>query len=248
MLTKGKMSPELQIERWEDRRDIKNLMGRYAYDCLIKNEREIFAKHWSSQDDVCLIFPQGTYRGAEAVKGWYSALDRYNAERARWYRELMPEQTKKFSDEEMYGIGSYHGMHLTTPCIIVADDGETAQAIYWCHDVADQMCEAGNVNRWSLGLLFIDFRYENDSWKIWHLRHAFEVDGPHGQPFGTEFKLPGDPIPYLAEELQKAAQWFPQPNDTTPAHEKFYPGRGKANYPHPPRPYQTWDNAQSYGV
>lgn len=39
MLTKNKLTPELQIERWEDRRDIKNRMGRYAYDCLIKNEK-----------------------------------------------------------------------------------------------------------------------------------------------------------------------------------------------------------------
>ena len=27
MLTKNTLTPELQIERWEDRRDIKNLMG-----------------------------------------------------------------------------------------------------------------------------------------------------------------------------------------------------------------------------
>ena len=30
MLTKNTLTPELQIERWEDRRDFKNLMGRYA--------------------------------------------------------------------------------------------------------------------------------------------------------------------------------------------------------------------------
>ena len=95
MLTKEKLTPELQIERWEDRRDIKNLMGRYAYDCLMKNEREIFTKHWSSREDVCLMLPQGTYRGKIAVRGYYSALDRYNTERAGWYRTLMPAQTAK---------------------------------------------------------------------------------------------------------------------------------------------------------
>lgn len=248
MLTKNKLSPELQIERWEDRRDIKNLMGRYAYDCLIKNEREIYKSHWSAREDVCLMFPWGTYEGAGAVRDFYAALDRYNTERAHWYRVLMPEKTKKFSDEEMYGIGSYHGMHLTTPCIYVADDGETAQAIYWCHDVFDVMCEAGNVNRWSLGLLFIDLVYENEEWKLWHLQHAFEVDGPHGQPFGTEFTLPGEPIPYLAEQLKKVKAWFPKPNNPTSSHVPYTVGRGRPSFPPCPRPYATWQASQSYGI
>lgn len=248
MLTKTKLSAELQLERWEDRRDIKNLMGRYAYDCLIKNEREIYRKHWSKREDVCLMFLNGTYKGADAVRGYYEALDRYNTERAVWYRELMPEKTEAFTDEEMYGIGSYHGMHLTTPAIIVADDGETAQAIYWCHDVADAMCEAGTYNRWSLGLLFIDLVFEDGQWKLWHLRNAFEVDGPHGQPFGTAFHLPGDPIPYLSEKLREVEEWFPRPNDPTPSHEPFTIGRSRPEYPPCPRPYVTWDDAQSYGI
>lgn len=101
---------------------------------------------------------------------------------------------------------------------IVADDGETAQAIYWCHDAYDVMCEAGNANKWSLGLLFIDLVYEDDEWKLWHLRNAFEVDGPHVQPFGTEFRLPGEPIPYLVEKLQEVKAWFLRPNNPAPAH------------------------------
>lgn len=248
MLTQEKLNPTLQIERWEDRRDIKNLMGRYAYDLLIKNEKEIYEKHWSKRADVCLMFPRGTYRGAEAVKGWYAALDRYNAARAEWYRKLMPEQTKKFTQEEMYGIGTYHGMHLTTPAIVVADDGETAQAIYWCHDVADQMCEAGSVNRWSLGLLMMDLVFEDGSWKLWHLRCCFEVDGPHGQPFGTVFTLPGEPIPFLVEALEEVRGWFPRPNDPTRAHIPYSPDRKKPIFPPPPAPYATWDDSRSYGV
>ncbi len=248
MLTKNKLSPELQIERWEDRRDIKNLMGRYAYDCLIKNEQNIYQKHWSKREDVCLMFPWGTYEGVDAVRDFYMALDRYNHARAQWYRELMPEQTKHFSQEELYGIGSYHGMHLTTPCIIVADDGKTAQAIYWCHDIYDVMCEAGNTNKWSLGLLFIDLIFENDTWKFWHLRNAFEVDGPHGQPFGTEFTLPGAPISYLEAKLNEAKTWFPKPNNATPSHVLFSVGREASSYPPCPHPYATWQDEQSYGL
>lgn len=248
MLTKNKLTPEKQIERWEDRRDIKNLMGRFAYDLLVKNEKEIYAQHWSQRADACLMFPWGTYKGAQAVQGYYDALHRYNGERALWYGEMMPEKTKNLTEEELYGIGSYHGMHLTTPAIVVADDGETAQAIYWCHDVYDVMCEAGNAGKWDLGLLFIDLVYENDSWKIWHLRCAFEVSGPHGQPFGTAFTLPGEPIPYLQEKLAQMKQWFPQPNDPTPSHEMYAIGREKPQYPPCPRPYETWQDSQSYGI
>lgn len=38
---KSKIVTGAPDERWEDRRDIKNLMGRYAYNHLIKNEKEI---------------------------------------------------------------------------------------------------------------------------------------------------------------------------------------------------------------
>lgn len=248
MLTKEALTPELQIERWEDRRDIKNRMGRYTYDCLIKNEAEIYQKHWSKREDVCLMFPFGTYRGAQAVQGFYQALDRYNRERAEWYRLLMPEKTKDFTDQEMYGIGSYNGKHLNAPCIYVADDGETAQAIYWVHGVADVMCAAGSRNIWNMGLLFIDLVYEEDEWKLWHLRNAYEVDGPHGQPFGSEATLPGPVIPTLEEKLREAEEWFPKPNDPTPSHIPYSVGREKPSFPPPPRPYATWEPGQSYGV
>ncbi len=248
MLTKEVLTPELQIERWEDRRDIKNLMGRYAYDCLIKNEKGIYEAHWSKRDDVCLMFSNGTYAGAEAVQGYYAALDRYNTERARLYKKLMPEKTASFSDQELYGIGSYHGANLSTPCIVVADDGFTAQAIYWCHDVYDAMCEAGNTAMWALGLLFIDLVYENDAWKLWHLRHAYEVEGSHGQPFGTGIKLPGEPIPEISQWLTEVRDWFPKPNNTTVSHQGYGIERDAINLLQPPKPYSHWDPAQTYGI
>ena len=248
MLTANRLSPELEIERWEDRRDIKNLMGRFVYDCLIKNEREIYASHWSSREDVCLMYPWGTYKGAAAVKGFYAGLDRYNRERAAWFRELFPEQTEKLDDEKMYGIGSYDGRHLTTPCIYVADDGETAQATYWIHQVDDRMSPAGSVAHWSLGLLFLDLVYENDQWKIWHMRNAYEVDGPHGQPFGASWIQPGPEIPALAAHLKEAEAWFPKPNNPTSSHEVYSTGRTAPVFPPCPHPYATWDDAQSYGI
>jgi hypothetical protein len=248
MLTKEALTPELQIERWEDRRDIKNLMGRYTYDCLIKNDKEIYESYWSRREDVCLMFPFGTYRGTEAVKGFYSALDRYNRERGDMFRTLMPEKTKDLTQEELYGVGSYNGKHLSAPCIYVADDGETAQAIYWTHNVADVMCPAGSRGIWNLGLLFIDLVYEEDTWKLWHLRNAYQVDGPHGEPFGSEATLPGPVIPELENWLRAAEGWFPKPNDPAKAHEPFAPGRTAASFPPRPRPYATWDDAQSYGV
>lgn len=80
------------------------------------------------------------------------------------------------------------------------------------------------------------------------MRCAFEVSGPHGQPFGTEFTLPGEPISYLVEELNKAKEWFPQPNDPTPSHIMYQKGRTAPQYPPCPKPYATWQDSQSYGV
>ena len=40
------MPLEALVTRWEDRREIQNLMGRYTYALLLKQEKDIFDTYW----------------------------------------------------------------------------------------------------------------------------------------------------------------------------------------------------------
>ena len=40
------LSLEDMVSRWEDRREIQNLMGRYTYALLLKQEKDIYDTFW----------------------------------------------------------------------------------------------------------------------------------------------------------------------------------------------------------
>ena len=40
------MDLEMLVNRWEDRRELQNLMGRYTYALLLKEETEIYDTFW----------------------------------------------------------------------------------------------------------------------------------------------------------------------------------------------------------
>lgn len=44
-----KFSPEELLGRWEDQREIKNLMGRLSQDYTLKEERSMYEKYWSKK-------------------------------------------------------------------------------------------------------------------------------------------------------------------------------------------------------
>ena len=69
------MLSTLQLtERFEDRREIKNIMGKYVTNCLLCKEDTIVDSLFCSRDDISLGFNHGYYVGREAVKGYYNAV------------------------------------------------------------------------------------------------------------------------------------------------------------------------------
>ena len=64
------------LGRWEDVREIRNVMGRLSADYVLKRENSMFESYWSAREDVCLGVNEGWYLGPEAVQGYYEAQDR----------------------------------------------------------------------------------------------------------------------------------------------------------------------------
>ena len=76
---KQKMTSEQMLCRFEDRREITNLMARYSADFLLKKERDMYENYWSKAADITLAFNDGYYAGPGAVQEYYGALDAKNA-------------------------------------------------------------------------------------------------------------------------------------------------------------------------
>ena len=83
---------EFLVERWEDQRTIKNLMGKYVNCLLLNRQGEIFDAFWSGRADVSLTFNDGSYVGQAAVKGYYSAVVERNKLSASLLQKRLPEK------------------------------------------------------------------------------------------------------------------------------------------------------------
>ena len=125
------MLSTLQLtERFEDRREIKNIMGKYVTSCLLCREDTIVDSLFCSRDDISLGFNNGYYVGRQAVKEYYEAVCAATAKKSKCLQKIFPEQLGKLSDEELYGVGPFKAEPLTSFYMQEAEDGETAKAIW----------------------------------------------------------------------------------------------------------------------
>ena len=86
------MTAEFLVERWEDQRTIKNLMGKYVNCLLLNRQGEIFDAFFSKKADVCLTFNDGSYIGPEAVQAYFNAVVERNRLSAKLLQQRLPEK------------------------------------------------------------------------------------------------------------------------------------------------------------
>jgi hypothetical protein len=80
------------VERWEDRRDVKNQMGKFVHYLLLKQEAKIVDDLWSAREDICYGVNDGWYQGREAVKGFFDWFPGYTAKVAACLKAKFPEK------------------------------------------------------------------------------------------------------------------------------------------------------------
>lgn len=78
-------------ERWMDQRQVQNLMGRYIYHNLVRRERDIFDSFWCREAEPELGLNDGFYKGAEAICGYYGAVDENTRVRTKHMQKLFPD-------------------------------------------------------------------------------------------------------------------------------------------------------------
>ncbi len=237
------MTTELLVERWEDQRTIKNLMGKYVNCLLLNRQGEIFDGFWSERPDVSLTFNDGSYVGRPAVSGYYAAAVERNKLSAKLLKNRLPEKLGGRSEEELYGIGPFQVKPLTAPVIEVAEDGQTAKGLWFSLGCSAEVTSRGPEANWTWGYFAGDFVYEEDDWEIWHLQYLCDVDSLCGQSWGREV------IPYPELPEFAALKDFSYPPYTVAENVRalYSADRPLTAAPRIPEPYDTFANTFSYG-
>ena len=94
------LTPMELLDRLEWRRQLRNIMGRISHDYAVKQEAKIYDRYFSRRDDVCLGLNNGYYKGAEAVKGYYDALDQEIRLGSQLLQKMFPEELGSKTAEE----------------------------------------------------------------------------------------------------------------------------------------------------
>ena len=236
---------EQLVDRWEDQRDIKNLMGIYVNHIIMNMDGEVFDNLWSKErEDVCYGDNGGWYAGREAVRSYYDAVRRRNVLVAELLQKKFPAEIGDKTSEEIFGIGTFRVFPVACPVIEVAEDGETAKGLWYCWGSHAQVTGCGPTSNWTWGYFAADFVREGDSWKLWHLQVTNDVDARCGTSWGKIV----EPLPQLPEFAPLNDFEMPPYTVAQTVREFYSAGRPLTGAPELPRPYTTFADTFSYGI
>lgn len=234
---------EQLVARWEDHREIKNLMGKLSNMILLNREGEIFEAFWADNEDVCLAFNDGYYKGKSAVSSYYAAVRERNMLVASLLRDRFPEKLGGKSDDEIYGIGPFKVYPMYTPVIEIAGDGKTAKGLWYCAGAKNEVGSSGPVANWTWGYFAADYIREGKAWKILHLQMLTDVDSIAGQSWGK----PVTPYPELPEFAPLKDFKYPAYTEAVQIRAPYSPQRPNTGAPALPKPYGAFSETFSYG-
>jgi hypothetical protein len=243
-LKKVEFTTEQLTGRWEDRRSIKNLMGKYVNCIVLNRDQKIFDMFWSKRQDICLGFNDGYYIGPEAVRSYYNACFEKNVIIARLLQDKYPDRIGDKTHEEIIGIGTFKFMPLSTPLIELSQDGETAKAMFHSQGACAEVGTSGPITYWTWAYLAADLIRDDKDWRIWHLLYVEDVKHPCGQSWGKE------PVPFPEYPEFEALSDFKKPEFTKKikVRERYSPSRPFTHTPRIPEPYDSFKNTFSYGI
>lgn len=241
-----KFNTEELVGRFEDRRDVKNLAGKYVMSLLLKKEPTILEDLWSQREDISLGVNQGYYAGRQALKDYYASIDAATKQKAQVLKTVFPEELGEYSDEKLYGRGPMEIRSLDNAIIEIAEDGKTAKGFFYVFGLVTDISERGAVSNWVLGSICFDFIRENDAWKIWHVLYLEDIDTPAGKKWGDPKSI--EQFPKLKEFAGMEGVQLAEPNQPMALRALYTGSRPFAKLPKVPEPYDTFENTFSYGA
>lgn len=238
------LTPMELLDRLEWRRQLRNIMGRISHDYAVKQEAKIYERYFSHRDDVCLGLNNGYYKGAEAVKAYYDALDQEIRLGSELLQKMFPQELGGKTPEEAYGVGMISYVPVESQVVEIAGDGQSAKGLWNVRGSTCRLTTQGPVANWIFGWAAVDFVREDGEWKILNLQLLYNIDHQCGVAFTEKEKS----FPEVPELQQMAAFSLPEPNVKKTLMETYYPDRPATKGPRVPEPYETFSETFHYGI
>lgn len=151
MITEGRKQDLMKkIEKLEIYQEVQNDMGRAVAAFNFRQADRVLSHFALKKEDVSLEYAdEGVFEGREAVTAIIN--------------EVVGAPQKP---------GEMLDIQLTTPMIEVADDLETAKAVWWCPGggaIANEDKDPDAI--WAWGMIGADYIKEDGQWKIWHFHY-----------------------------------------------------------------------------
>ena len=191
--------------------EIQNEMGRLLVACNFHQPEKVLTRFALDRPDVWMeLADEGVFTGREAVM---AIVDQVFGK---------PQKPGEMLD-----------MHLTTPIIEVADDLESARAVWICPGAGATLSEDGEPKAiWVWGTIAADFVPEGETWKVWHLHYFRYIKCDYHKGWVEDTSMinrPNTPMHPLSSE--------------TTYHNPFHPLSIRDGIPPAPRPYNTYDGS-----
>jgi hypothetical protein len=180
--TNALLTEDEQIARLWDIENIRHAMNRFCYYLSNEEPRRAIDELWVAEADnrntASLGYNTGYYIGLDEVSR-HLVSDREARLSGNLKARSAADPSIDGSDINR-GYGFAAMMTLTTPLIIVADDGRTARFLGYCLGFTTEGKPDDTAESYlTFELILADLILEGDEWRIWHLvfqhDHTIEV-------------------------------------------------------------------------
>ena len=224
-----------------DVESVMDLMNRRVYYQMTGRHRQELEDLWVAEPEhrrtASLGSNYGYYQGMGEVIRFY--VTEFEAQRQQILSDFCAQHPEIENIPENRMIGYTCMMPNSTPLVEVAQDGQTAQGI-WYTIAQETVGRPGGHSEglWRGEKIAADFVREGERWKIWHLVVSNDYFNPAGtnhsdQPL--EFPEGQDP-----RQLQFGSPTIPMLTHDSRLH-------WADNYPPEPQPYHHYEPGMGYG-
>ena len=230
------------LQMVKDAQEIQNVFSRHEYYHQAGRHAEEMDALWAQKTPGLAMEEavlNGRYEGLEAVRAYYvDFFARFFAQGLEEMRNIYPDVEIEPGSTVPFGVQLLHT--LTTPVIEVAEDRETAKAVWISPGYVTAPSRGRLQAFWHWDRYAIDFVREDGLWKIWH----FWVGKDFSTPYETSWVDDAFAEPGISLE---AVPGFPKPNaPSMNPYGGYDPFRPARFVPVPPEPYRTFSETFSY--
>jgi hypothetical protein len=234
---------ERQVQRQADYVAIANVMGRYQY-LHTAGRMDLIGKELFAYDHP-------------DARSEYGPLGVFGPEKSLEFFEVMTARGSHGTGEIDPGRLELH--QITTPVIEVAEDGQTAKAMWMSTGAIFIYSGAADEDRqtslWDSGKYAVDFIKQDGVWKIWHLhvcdlwRSDYDtnpVKNAGAAPTGTTQAMVDDYKARVAAGEDVRPGGMPCPDGPTTTCYAYARDSRANEGPKPPEPYRTFSETFAY--